>query len=240
MQNNALDIQSHCVMIHEAIKTMQDLNLSNPSTFTTLPFPSFLPVPTQRFKHETVNNLHHFKYMGRYPFGELCRRIQDVNFLMGTESIYLYGTSGCGKSHILAALAYKLVHEGSRVFYIPDCSSFLLWPEETMWTALNFAFHDFNLRAFIKDRHNVNEMIQFMSRYEDLYIIVDQVDALESDKHDIRKNKKTQALDWLDALRFKHRYIFSASANESSNREADRKQSGIMIHQIFGGMSEVC
>jgi hypothetical protein len=236
---DALDIQSHCVTIHEAIKAMPDLDLSNPSTFTTLPFPSFLPMPTQRFKRKNVDNMHHFEYMGRYPFGELHKRIQDRNFLIGTESIYLYGTSGSGKSHLLAALVYNLVREGRRVFYIPDCSSFLLQPEETMWMALNFAFYDSNDLRAIGDHHDVNAMIDFMSKYEDLYIIIDQVNALESEENDSCKDKKTMVLNCLDALRFKHRYIFSASANESSNREADRKQSGISVHRIFGGMSKV-
>lgn len=152
---DAPDIQTRCVAIHEAIKVMPDLDLSNPSTFTTLPFPSFLPMPTQRFERKSVNDMHYFEYMGRHPFDELHKRIQDENFLIGTESLYLYGTSGSGKSHLLAALVYSLVRERRRVFYIPNCSTLLLSPEETMWTALNFAFHDSNiLRAM--DRHNVD------------------------------------------------------------------------------------
>jgi len=105
--------------------------------------------------------------------------------------------------------------------------------------ALNFAFYDTNILGAIGDRHNVNAMIDFMSEYEDLYIIVDQVNALESKKNDHRKAKKALVLDWLDALRFKHRYVFSASANEASNREADREQSGFSVFPIFGGMSVV-
>jgi len=235
---DASDIQTRCVAIHEAIKAMPDLDLSNPSTFTTLPFPSFFPVPTQRFECKTVNDMDHFEYMGRHPFGELHKRTQDGNFLIGTESLYLYGTSGSGKSHLLAALVYNLVREGRRVFYIPDCSTFLLWPEETMWTAFNFAFYDSNNLGAIRDHRDIDAMIDFMSKYEDLYIIVDQVNALECEDNDNRK-EKSLALNWLDALRFGHRYVFSASANEASNREADRKQSGFSVFRMFGGMSEV-
>lgn len=233
-------MQTGCAAIHEAIKAMPNLDLSNPTTFTTLPFPSLLPMPTQRFERKIVNDMHHFEYMGRYLFGELHKRTQDKNFLKGNESLYLYGTSGSGKSHLLAALAYNLVREGRRVFYIPDCSTFLLQPEATMWMALNFAFYDStDILGAIEDRHDVNAMIDFMSKYQDLYIIVDQVNALESEENDNLKAQKSLVSRWLAALRFQHRYIFSASANEVSNREADRKQSGILVFPIFGGMSEV-
>jgi hypothetical protein len=235
---DAPDIQMHCVMIHEAIKAMPG-DLSNPSTFTTLPFPSLLPMPTQRFERKNVDDMGHFEYMGRYLFCELHKRIQDVNFLEGSESLYLYGTSGSGKSHLLAALAYNLVREGSRVFYIPDCSTLLLEPAKTMWMALNFAFYDSAVLGTIRNRYDVDTLIHFMSMHQDLYIIVDQMNALESTGNDSRKAKKVQVLNWLDALRFRHRHVFSASANETSNREADRKQSGISVFRIFGGMSTV-
>lgn len=85
----------------------------------------------------------------------------------------------------------------------------------------------------------MSTQIDFMSKYEDLYIIVEQVNALESEENDNCKAKKTQVSNWLDALRFKHCYIFSASANEASNCEADRKQRGTSVFPIFGGMSAV-
>jgi len=236
---DAPDIQTRCAAIHEAIKAMPDLDLSNPSTFTTLPFPSFLPMPFQRFERKDVNGMCHFEYMGRHPFSELHKRIHDKIFLFGVETLYLYGTSGSGKSHLLAALVYNLVREGRRVFYIPDCSTLLLEPEETMRMALTFAFYDSNISGDIKGLNDVRAMIKFMSRYEDLYIIIDQVNALESKDDDNRKATKIQALSWLDSLRFRHRHIFSASANEASNREADRKQSGISVFPIFGGMNVV-
>jgi len=212
-----------CAMPH-------DLDLSNPSTFTTLPFPSLLQMPSQRFETKDINDVDHFEYMGRTPFRELQQRTQNVNFLKGSESLYLYGTSGLGKSHLLAALAYNLVREGSRVFYIPDCSTLLLEPAKTMWTALNFALYDSAVLGTIGNPRDVEELIELMSGHSDLYIIVDQVNALDIvADNDSRKAKKVQALNWLDALRFNHRYVFSASANEASNREADRKQSGLLV-----------
>lgn len=234
-----LDVQTRCVAIHKAIKAMPDKDLSDPSTFTTLPFPSLLPMPSQRFETKKINGVHQFEYMGRSKFRELQKCVEKEAFLDANESLYLYGTSGSGKSHLLAALVYHLVREGKRIFYIPDCSSLLLRPAETMWAAYHFAFCDLPVLGTIGDSHNINALIDLLANDPDVYIIVDQVNTLEIVGNDGRKDKKVQATDWLDALRFKHRYVFSASANENSNRDADRKQSGISVLRIFGGMSEV-
>ncbi|KIM48927.1 hypothetical protein M413DRAFT_15175 [Hebeloma cylindrosporum] len=233
-----LDILSHCAAIHDAIKAMPDLDLSNPSTFTTLPFPSCHPTPFQRFESKDVNGLEYFEYMGRNQFVELHKRIQDRNFLKGFESLYLYGSSGSGKSHLLAALVYNLVREGKRVFYIPDCSSFVLWPGRFMWSAFAFAFHDLDILGAIKDPHDVSAMINFMSKYEDLYVIIDQVNALQSEEHENNKDDKALASKCLDRLRVKHRYLFSASANETVYRRAVKLQRGISVFPIFGEMAK--
>ena len=236
------EVQTRSAAIHKAIKAMPDnLDLSNPSTFTTLPFPSWLPIPSQRFETKKINGVDQFEYMGRSKFRELEKRIQNQHFLDANESLFLYGTSGSGKSHLLAALVYHLVRQGKRVFYIPDCSSLLLDPAHAIWAALTFAFYyDLSVLGTICDlRRDVDAMIGLLENDRDVYIIVDQVNALEPTENDSYRKQKVQVSRWLGALRFKHRYIFSASANETSNREADRKQSGISVFPIFGGMSSV-
>ncbi|KAF8221565.1 hypothetical protein L208DRAFT_1462363 [Tricholoma matsutake] len=203
------DIQTHCVAIHKAIKAMPDnLDLSNPSTFTTLPFPSLLPMPSQHFEKKKINGVHGFQYMGRSKFRELEKRVENEDFLDAHESLYLYRTSGSGKSHLLAALVYHLVREGKRVFYIPDCSSLLLAPAQTIWAALTFAFYDSDVLGTIGDPYNVDTLIRFMSKHRDLYIIVDQVNVLET----------------ADAGR--------------SRKEMLNAMSSISVFRIFGGMSE--
>ena len=218
---------------------MPDKNLSDPSTFTDLPYPSPLSMPYQRFVSKKIDGITHFKYMGRSQFHELQQRIENENFLEGSETLYLYGTSGSGKSHLLAALVYHLVREGKRVFYIPDCYSLLLDPLQTMWDACHFAYYDSPVLGTIGHPANVDALIRFLAPDRDVYIIVDQVNALEFTENDRRKEKKVQVSNWLDALRFRHRYIFSASANEDSNREASKKQHGISVIPTFGGMSPV-
>lgn len=231
------DVQTRCAAIHKVIKAMPDKNLSDPSTFTDLPYPSPLSMPYQRFASKKIDGITHFKYMGRSQFHELQRRIENENFLEGSETLYLYGTSGSGKSHLLAALVYHLVREGKRVFYIPDCYSLLLDPLQTMWDACHFAYHDSPVLGTIGHLDDVDALIRFLAPDRDVYIIVDQVNALEFTENDRRKEEKVQVSNWLDALRFRHRYIFSASANEDSDREAYKKQNGISVIPTFGGMS---
>ena len=108
-----------------------------------------------------------------------------------------------------------------------------------MWDACHFAYYDSPVLGTIGHPDNVDALIRFLAPDRDVYIIVDEVNALEFTENDRRKEKKVQVSDWLDALRFRHRYIFSASANEDSNREASKKQHGISVIPTFGGMSPV-
>jgi hypothetical protein len=218
-----------------------NLDLSSPSTFKALPFPSLFPMPSQRFEKKVIDGIDHFEYMGRSHFHELQRLVQSEDFLNASESLYLYGTSGSGKSHILAALAYHLICAGQRVIYVPDCSNLCLGPAEQIWKALKFAFYDSAALGSTGDSYDVDAFIHLISQRQDLYIIVNQTNALEIAEDDSRGAPTLQAIHWLDALRLNHptHYIFSASANEKSNRDADRKQSSISVFRIFGGMSPV-
>jgi len=219
---------------------MPEKNLSDPSTFTNLPYPSLLPIPYQRLSHKEIDGITHFKYMGRSQFHELQQRIKNKNFLEGSETLYLYGTSGSGKSHLLAALVYHLIREGKRVLYIPDCYSLLLDPCQAMWDAYHFAYYDSPVLGTVGHPDNIDALIRFLAHDRDVYIIVDQVNALEFIENDRRKEKKVQVSNWLNALRFRHRYMFSASADEVYYREAYRKQHGISVIPTLGGMSPVC
>jgi hypothetical protein len=79
---DAPDVQTRCVAIHSAIKAMPDnLDLSNPSTSTTLPFPSLLPMPSQHFEKKKTNGVHRFEYVGRSRFRELEKRVENGDFL---------------------------------------------------------------------------------------------------------------------------------------------------------------
>jgi hypothetical protein len=167
------------------IKAMPDnLDLSNPSTFTILPFSSLFLMPSQCFEKKAINGIDHFEYMGRSHFHELQWLIESEDFLHASESLYLYGMSDSGKSHLLAALVYHLIHNGKCIIYIPDCSILYFWPAEQMWKTLKFAFYDSAALRSTGDSHDVNAFICSILQCRDLYIIVDQVNTLEISEDD--------------------------------------------------------
>lgn len=214
-------------------------DFSDPTMFCSLPFPSLLEIPA-RFTESNRNGVQHFEYMGRSKFGELRERMKEKRFLDSYERLYVYGTSGSGKSHILAALVCQLIREGERVVYLPDCYRLLEDPAQVIWHALLFAFYDTTDLDTIRNCNDVDALIAFMSQQRYLYVVVDQMNALELSANDERAAKKSQVRDWLDRMKRNHRYIFSASANEKSSREAHMKQSGIAVFYILGGMTKVC
>jgi len=226
--------------IHKLIKTNPDnKDFSDPKTFCLLPFPSLLKVPA-RFTTSDHDNVQYFQYMGRLKFHDLCTRIQEKHFLKTFERLCVYGTSGSGKSHILAALVCRLIREGERVVYLPDCYRLLEDPAQVIWGALLFAFHDTTDLETIDNPEDVGNLINFMSQQKYLYVIVDQYNALELKKDEELTAAKTEVRRWLDRMKRNHRYIFSASANEKSSREVHTKQNGIAVFYILGGMTEVC
>lgn len=228
------DIQA----VHKTIKKMPDINFSDYTTLTNLPFPSPLTMPFQRFGENKIDGIPHFEYMGRSQFCDLQRRIERAAFLNGSETLYLYGSSGSGKSHLLAALAYHLVREGKCVFYIPNCHDLLLTPLSTMRDAYNFAYHDPLDPGAFKQFGDVEEVVRCLNCDPDVYIIIDQVNVLElvTGNSDGRNDRKIQVIAWLDLLKPRNRYLFSASANENSNREIFKKQHGITVIPAFGGL----
>jgi hypothetical protein len=227
--------------IHNAIRNLpNDIDFSNPAMLKMLPFPSTLDLPFQRFHWNMQDNVKHFRYMGRSRFTDLHEMTRGPHFLAGWEKIYLYGSSGSGKSHLLAALACQLIRERKRVVYIPDCGDLLYDFVEVIQDALRCAFHDSPLLDDIESACNADALLKFWKAQKGIYFIVDQLNALEL-------GGRTQALDevkkdvtgWLRKMILRHRYIFSASANEISNQVADMKQSKITVIRINGGMTQV-
>jgi hypothetical protein len=227
--------------IHAAIKNIpDDLDFSEPTTLTHLPFPSPLPLPLHRFEATKHNSVKCFPYMGRSKFHELWSHMQRPSFLDGDENLYLYGSSGSGKSHILAALACRLIRDGEQVVYVPDCASLLADFPKTVRTALCCAFHDSVFLETINSALDVDALLEFWDEHRHLYFIVDQLNVLEVGGHTASlDDEKRQVMKWLNKMQLNHKYIFSASANEKSNAQFDMKQSGTTVIRFLGGMNEV-
>ena len=151
--------------IRAAIKALPHVDFSNPHQVTELPFPSPHPVPIERFTLTAPNNdpLQRFYFVGRSHFQHILDEVQNPNYLKGLWDLYLYGTSGTGKSHILAALVRHLVQKGERVVYIPDCSILLNDHTTYIRTALLFAFYDQPaLRAEIIHARDMSALLRFI------------------------------------------------------------------------------
>ena len=84
----------------------------------------------------------HWRYVGRTKFKQLVQNFDEVRCDEHYTSLWLYGTQGYGKSHLLAALVCYLAAQDERVVYIPDCRSLLDDPVEYVKTAMLFAWAD--------------------------------------------------------------------------------------------------
>jgi len=216
-----------------------DLQYDNPVTHVFLPFPSLIELPVNRFLWTNKSGVLYFEFMGRTIFGELTTRTEKENFANALEALYVYGTSGSGKSHLIAAFVCQLIRMGLRVLYLPDCYFMLMDPPSAIWKALIFAFHDTNDLDDV-DMFNHQSMLNFISGKVDLWIIVDQLNALEVlGKDDGFNHRKIDVRAMLDCMQPGHRYVFSASANEASNREVTFKQKRTDVLTVYGGLSNV-
>jgi hypothetical protein len=169
--------------------------------------------------------------------------MENPDFEDSKVPIYVYGTSGYGKSYLLAALVCQLLKEGKRVVYFPDCQELAEDAYTTFLDALRFAYYDdpaslqkINSVLFIANADaRLLALTDFWRENCDAYLVADQLNALESEN-----DAKKRALELLVTLGYKHPYISSASANEKANRTLAAKQQNMEIVKFYGGMDKVC
>lgn len=65
-----------------------------------------------------------FQYMPREKFEALAKEIGNLS-RTAYRKLFVYGTIGYGKSHILAAMTCFLIRQGKRVVYLPDCRAMI-------------------------------------------------------------------------------------------------------------------
>jgi len=261
--------------IHEAIQSIDGFDFANPRNITDLPFPSPLQIPKERFtnvskgdnieddsegdsdddsdddnhddnhNHNTGGRIQTFRYMGRTIFQKLLKGVRHSDFLDGSLALYLYGTSGVGKSHLLAALVCHLIREGKRVVYIPDCRGLRKAFAQNLRDALLFAFHD--------DTHSCNNIMHATGSYDlvqfvcnqprwSLYLVVDQRNALDLDPDpDTDYDYQNKVTTWrkINLMRYSQMYLFSALATEQSARDRDGKQRGVKAIDMLKGLNKV-
>lgn len=120
---------SHEGIIRKVRQTPSVEELSDPTKTLRIFFPvidTFLPSRDRwTFSPVKPNNapsyeIQTFDFYGRESFSEIYKKVTSPEEY---RSIFLLsGTLGYGKSHILAALAARLIADGQYVVYVPDCS----------------------------------------------------------------------------------------------------------------------
>jgi predicted ATPase len=112
---------------------------ADPGRVMSHPFPLHNKFP-RRFD---MSNAKTFSFMGRDRFAEVWETWRKINGdTLHRQAMYIYGSMGYGKSHILAALVCLLICSGERVIYVPGCGQAFKESLVYMKTAFLFAFCD--------------------------------------------------------------------------------------------------
>ncbi|POG61805.1 hypothetical protein GLOIN_2v1786107 [Rhizophagus irregularis DAOM 181602=DAOM 197198] len=234
-------------IISTARKIMEDImkldedesSYSNPKKILLLPFPyPGQKKPVDRF---AINNDGFFTYMGRKEFRNVLKTINQFRSGTGYMKLFVYGTVGYGKSHILSAIACFLFRTGKRVIFLPDCRQLALDPVDYVKSALFLAYQDNNTKINeINSCEKFDDIINFCKPLnEKLYFIVDQMNALdEQDNTGISLEIKQQIRRDLDRMSNYHYYIMSSSANNKTMLHLMQKQTCELKIKLFGGFDE--
>src|SRR2546429_5086971 len=133
--------------------------------------------------------------------------------------LWLYGTIGYGKSHILAALACYLTTAGDRVVYIPDSRVCAKDPVVYIRVAMLLAWaDDSGMQEKIMALKTIDAISDFFqSTPTNPLLIIDQMNALarsnSSTDDYISSEEKTYLSKWINSCAARYKCIFSASAN---------------------------
>ena len=219
---------------------------SNPQNINPFPFPFiYHQLPVDRFDLSGPPEFS-FAYMGRESFSAVWSEVNRLKTRGGYTRLYIHGTMGYGKSHILAVLAGLLSRSGKRTVYMPDCRELLGDMVSYLQSALLCAFADPSsshrrdkIRAF-KSQEDIYDFCRTQS--EPFYFIVDQKNALEIEGANMdaaTNSTKQTAQQFLSQLTAMHYTITSASANYRTALHMAKKQTGERKIPMMGGMSEV-
>ena len=212
--------------------------LSDPAQKIVLPFPNlFEQLPTFRFHLNNGN----WKYMGREKFKELLKKVEEhkQNPHVG---LWLYGTIGYGKSHLLAALVCHLVSRGDTVVYVPDCPILVRHPVRYLRMAMLLAWgNDSEVQEEIVALETMEETLKFFHQVPTKAIsVVDQMNALEDSHTDDVSDKIKQGVGaWLRACSYRHKTIYSSLANCTTFLRMHQKQTNIIRVDVRGGLTAV-
>lgn len=122
------------------------------------------------------------KYVGRTIFRDLLEAAQRLMDSPSQTDMWFDGPLGCGKSHVLATLAYLLTGQGYRVVYLPDCHDVLRDSFRYLQHAMLFAWADDSNKVKqilrMKTQAHVKRCFASHARDSSVFFILDHFDAL--------------------------------------------------------------
>jgi hypothetical protein len=223
-------------LVRETITALNDQDsnsidkLSIPTFEHTFPFP-FIGVVPERFK--VVSKAEDkWSYMGRTMFKKLLEKLKNVQESCSYTTVWLHGTQGYGKSHLLAALVCYLAAQDERVVYIPDCRAMVKEPVEYLQSAMLFAWaDDITTQKEIITLKTKEEIRDFFESETDVIFVVDQMNAF---KESTQKMKDVD--EWLESLSYGHKKVYSSSANNTDYLW--RSPNSYIELRVYGGLNE--
>ena len=211
--------------------------LSDPAAKYTLAFPFVGFDQSDRFKVVQGN----WPYVGRTKFKELVQELREVRQSEVYSHVWLYGTQGYGKSHLLAALVCYLVAQDERVIYIPDCRTLLQNPVKYVRNAMLFAWADnITTQREIMKLDTKGEIEDFFDPPLNAIFVVDQMNALKtSDVSRDEARHRQELSQWLDRFILGHKAVYSSSANHTDYLQQSIKQNSNRVLRVYGGLTRV-
>ena len=179
-------------------------------------------------------------YVGRNKFEPLVRALKEVRDSLQLSNLWLYGTQGYGKSHLLAALVCYLAAQDERVVYIPDCRALIKNPLEYVRAAMLFAWaNDITTQKEIMTLNTLEEISGFFFLPEKIIFVIDQMNALKDSKRPREAKKRGDLCDWITCLTARHKSVLSCSANYVEFHEQTQQQGSNFVVYAYGGLNRV-
>jgi predicted ATPase len=180
-------------------------------------------------------------YVGRTKFKKLVKNLEKVRKSRQYTTVWLYGTQGYGKSHLLAALVCYLAAQDERVVYIPDCRALLKDSVGYVRAALLFAWaDDIPTQMEIMTLNTQEDIREFLESQKNVIFVIDQMNALKNPSNNpIEATKRSDLYYWIMSLTTDHKSVLSTSANYREFHEQNQQQTSNLVVYAYGGFNRV-
>jgi hypothetical protein len=169
-------------------------------------------------------------------FKNLLKGLREARNNRVHPHLWLYGSQGYGKSHLLAALVCYLAAQDERVVYIPDCRALLPDPVEYVQAAMLFAWaDDITTLEDIMTLTTEDKIRDFFMLQDDVIFVVDEMNADGPGW----KEERERLNNWITSFASEHTVIVSCSANNTDFHEQTRHKTTYRVLEVYGGLSNV-